>query len=138
MSRMPEFLVTEASAISAWRTSEPLWQRRASCVAFVLSATGGYASGPELFDIIVQSCKALVEDSERFAQTAVGWVMREMSQLDRGRVIAFAEAQAGRMSREAMRSITAKMPARDKKRLLALHSRATGGSARRPRRPPRR
>lgn len=116
-----------AEAISAWRTSKPLWQRRASCVAFVNHAKHGDARIPELPTLIVRNADALVRDPERFAQTGVGWVMRELSLADRERVVAFAEQHAGRMSREGMKYIVEKMPASEKKRLLALHKQTTAG-----------
>ncbi|MGB0768661.1 MAG: DNA alkylation repair protein [Phycisphaeraceae bacterium] len=39
----------------------------------------------------MRNADALVRDPERFAQTGVGWVMRELSLADRERVVAFAE-----------------------------------------------
>lgn len=50
----------------------PLWQRRASLVAFVNIASDHCK---EVLDI----AGVLVNDEQRFAQTAVGWVLRNLS-----------------------------------------------------------
>lgn len=114
-----------AEAISSWRTAESLWQRRAACVAFVDHAKHGDERIPGLSRLVLKNAEALVRDRERFAQTGVGWVLRELSLADREAVVAFAEAQAANLSREGMKSIVEKMPAADKKRLLALHREAS-------------
>ena len=115
-----------AEAISAWRSSKPLWQRRAACVAFVNHAKHGDGRIVGLSALILENTNALVRDPERFAQTGVGWVLRELSLAERKAVIAFAEEHAGRLSREGIKSIVEKMPVPEKKRLLALHSERSG------------
>ena len=119
-----------AAAIASWRASGPLWQRRAACVAFVNHGKHGDARIPGLMDLVFASAEALVRDPERFAQTGVGWVLRECSLADRERVIAFGEQHVERLSHEAMKSMVEKMPAEDKARLLALHK-AVASSAKR-------
>ena len=109
-----------AEAISAWRTSRPLWQRRATCVAFVNHAKYGDKRIPGLSRIIFRNAAALVCDQERFAHTGVGWVLRELSLAQRAAVITFAEENARQLSREGMRYITEKMPAADREHLLGL------------------
>lgn len=106
---------------ASWRASGPLWQRRAACVAFVNHGKHGDARIPGLMDLVFASAEALVREPERFAQTGVGWVLRECSLADRERVIAFGEQHVERLSREAMKSMVEKMPAEDKARLLAQH-----------------
>ncbi len=113
-----------AQAISEWRHAKPLWQRRAACVAFVNHAKHGDGRIRGLASLIEQNADALVRDPERFAQTGVGWVMRELSVADRKRVVAFAQLHAARMSREGMKYIIEKLPAAEQKRLLALHAAA--------------
>jgi 3-methyladenine DNA glycosylase AlkD len=120
-----------AEAISAWRTSKPLWQRRAACVAFVNHAKHGGERIPGLSALLLQNADALVRDPERFAQTGAGWVLRELSIADREAVVVFAEEHALRLSREGMNYIVEKMPAAEKKRLLALHSKQSGSPNRR-------
>ena len=50
-----------AATISAWRTSKPLWQRRASCVTFVNHAKHGEKAVPGLPDILLKNCGSLKE-----------------------------------------------------------------------------
>ena len=124
-----------AGAISAWRTSKPLWQRRAACVAFVYHARHGDARIPGLSRLILENADALVRDPERFARTGVGWVLRELSLADRKAVLAFAEEHAGRLSREGMKYSVEKLPAAERKRLLALQvKRVAAGAGQRGRR----
>jgi 3-methyladenine DNA glycosylase AlkD len=113
-----------AEAIAAWRTSGPLWQRRAACVAFVNHAKHGDERIAGLSDIILASADALVRDPERFAQTGVGWVLRELSIARPDAVVAFAEKHAARLSREAMKSLARKLPADARRHLLVLHAEA--------------
>ncbi len=116
----------EQAAVSAWRTAGPLWQRRASCVAFVIAAKTADRQGREgLSAVIVENCEALVRDPARFAQTGVGWTMRELYLADPAAVIAFAERNIGRLSMEAVRSMAEKMPAAERDRLVGL--RRAGG-----------
>ncbi|MCK5688591.1 DNA alkylation repair protein, partial [Myxococcota bacterium] len=110
-----------AMKISAWRTSKHLWQRRAACVAFVNHAKFGDEKIAGLPDMIMTSCEALVLDPERFAQTGVGWVLRELSLFDQARVTDFAERHIKDLSREAIKSLAEKMPDGDKRRLLEVH-----------------
>jgi len=117
-----------AEAISTWRTAKPLWQRRAACVAFVNHAKHGDARIDGLSALVLQNADALVRDPERFAQTGVGWVLRELSVADRKAVVAFAEEHGDRLSREGMTYIVEKMPAADKKRLLNLRAARAGSS----------
>ncbi len=111
-----------ARKLSQWRKSKPLWQRRAACVAFVPHARFGDKRIPGLSQLIITNAQALLLDPERFAQTGVGWVLRELSLSNRGLVVAFAETHLERMSRECIRSVTEKMPATARTRLLKLHS----------------
>ncbi len=110
-----------ARAVSAWRSAEGLWQRRASAVAFVNLAAKGEHQIQGLPQIIEESCEALVLDPARFAQTGVGWTMRELSRAEPQRVVAFMMRHMGCLSREAARSITKKLPADETARLLAIH-----------------
>ena len=130
--------LTMASAIAEWRNSKPLWQRRAACVAFVNHAKQGDTQIEGLTELILESADALVRDPERFAQTGVGWVLRELSLAELERVVAFTEEHAHRMTREALKSIVQKMPEAEQRRLATLHSARsppTRGRARRGRDP---
>jgi 3-methyladenine DNA glycosylase AlkD len=112
-----------ARAIAEWRSTANLWRRRASGVAFVNHA----GADRELFvgfrAMVLEICWPTVRDPQRFAQTGTGWVLRELSKADPSLVIGFVEAHLGLMSREAVRSTTAKLPQEDTARLLAVHKR---------------
>jgi 3-methyladenine DNA glycosylase AlkD len=85
-----------ATAIAAWVDADGLWQRRSAVVAFVdLAVSGGYA------DLIVRTAERLVTDQERFAQTGVAWVMRELSGSRPDLTEPFLERYADEMSHEA-------------------------------------
>jgi 3-methyladenine DNA glycosylase AlkD len=66
-----------ADRISQWRTAANLWRARASLVAFVKVA-GESAYYPDIAD----TCRVLIQRQERFAKTAVGWALREISRTD--------------------------------------------------------
>jgi 3-methyladenine DNA glycosylase AlkD len=66
-----------AARISDWRSAENLWQARASLVAFVpVSREADY------FPLIERGCRTLISRDERFAKTAVGWILRDVSKHD--------------------------------------------------------
>jgi 3-methyladenine DNA glycosylase AlkD len=109
-----------ARAFAAWGRAEGLWQRRASCVAFVNLARRGEANFPGFTPLLLRSCERLVRSPERFAQTGVGWTLRELSRIDRDGVAAFLRRHASRMSLEAVRSAVATMPRALASELLAL------------------
>ena len=59
-----------AKAISKWRNSKNVWQARASLIAFV-----GLTKEVKYRKIILDSCENLIKREERFAKTAVGWIL---------------------------------------------------------------
>ena len=90
-----------ARAIVKWKSSKPLWQRRAAAVAFVNLAKRGVFA-----ELIVETCEALVEDSERFAQTGAGWVLRELKHAEPKLVADFIREHEPKMSKEALRRVS--------------------------------
>jgi 3-methyladenine DNA glycosylase AlkD len=110
-----------AHAIAAWRSSEPLWQRRAAAVGFVNLAKRGEANFPGFSEMLLGACAPLVASSERFAQTGAGWVLRELSLAEQERVVVFLEERIGQFTREGLAYATEKMPAETKARLKELH-----------------
>ncbi len=97
-------------SIAVWRETESLWQRRAAVVAFVNLV--GINDGEQAWrtPLVVKGCEALVRDPQRFAQTGVGWVMRELSDLDPGAVEWFVRDHADDLSTEATRMSIARLP----------------------------
>jgi 3-methyladenine DNA glycosylase AlkD len=88
-----------AQAIAAWRTSVDLWQARSSVVAFVK-----VAAEQQYYPLIYESCAMLTQREERFAKTAVGWILREISRYDRNGVERFVAEHVEHFSNEALRN----------------------------------
>ena len=110
-----------ARAISKWREANGVWQRRASVVAFVNLAKDGDRNFPGFTEMVLDNCNHLLESRERFVQTGVGWVLRELSRSDEGRVIGFVEANLDRFSREALKNATKYLPPEVAVRLRQAH-----------------
>ena len=109
-----------AQAISAWREAESVWQRRASVVAFANLASKGDQTFPGFTEMVLNNCSYLLESQERFAQTGVGWVLRELSRSDQGSVV-FVDANLGCFSREALKNAIKYLPPEVAERLLQGH-----------------
>ena len=110
-----------ARAISEWRGAQSVWQRRASVVAFANLVRKGDQNFAGFTEMMLNGCSRLLESQERFAQTGVGWVLRELSRSDQGRVIGFVEATLNRFSREALKNAIKYLPPDVKERLLRAH-----------------
>ena len=110
-----------ARAISEWRGAQSVWQQRASVVAFVNLASKGDRNFPGFTEMVLDNCSYLLGSQERFAQTGVGWVLRELSRSDQGRVIAFVEATLDRFSREALKNTIKYLPPEVADCLLQAH-----------------
>ena len=110
-----------ARAISEWREANSVWQRRASVVAFANLAREGDRNFPGFTEMVLDNCTHLLGSQERFAQTGVGWILRELSRSDQGRVIDFVEANRDRFSREGLKNATKYLPPEVAERLLHAH-----------------
>jgi 3-methyladenine DNA glycosylase AlkD len=104
-----------AAAIAAWSSAPGLWQRRAAAVSFVKLAPYGDGRVPNLTKLVLAVCSANVRDPQRFSQTSVGWVLRELSRAEPGAVTAFVEEHREEMSAEARRMATAKIRGRGRR-----------------------
>lgn len=126
VDRAPGDTRTEvAHAIGQWRTADTVWQRRASCVAFAKIAMQGEGAFPGFCDLVFKICGTVVWSHQRFDQTAVGWVLRELSRAEPRRVETFFRRYALLMSKECARYAVAKLSPEVRAELLALHKRAT-------------
>jgi 3-methyladenine DNA glycosylase AlkD len=114
-----------ARALAQWRNADTVWQRRAACVAFTALAPQGDAALPNLAQLIFTVCSTVVWSPDRLDQTAVGWLLRELSRGEPTRVEAFIRRHARFMSRECVRHAVEKYPAVHQKELLAHWKRAT-------------
>lgn len=91
-----------AQAIAKWKTAQNLWQARASVVAFANLVAEGDRHFEDLTRLVLDSCSYLIKREERFAKTAVGWVLREISRRDRDAVIEFIEKHRKFFSKESL------------------------------------
>jgi len=112
-----------ARALATWRTAETPWQRRAACAALTTLAPHGDTALPGLAQLIFHMCSAIVWSRDRIDQTAVGWLLRELSRGEPTRVEAFVRRHARFMSRECVRLAVEKLA--PKHELLAHWKRAT-------------
>lgn len=102
-----------AAALAAWSGSADLWQARSSVVGFVK----GIAER-EHHPLVLRSCAVLIQREERFAKTAVGWVLRDLGQHDAAAALAFVEAHLPHFSTESLRNALKHAPAATRERLL--------------------
>jgi 3-methyladenine DNA glycosylase AlkD len=110
-----------ARAILEWREADSVWQRRASVIAFANLASKGDQNFPGFTEMVLDNCSHLLGSQERFAQTGVGWILREISRSDQGSVVEFVQANLDRFSREALKNATKYLPPEVKERLLQAH-----------------
>ncbi|HEV2057762.1 MAG TPA: DNA alkylation repair protein [Solirubrobacteraceae bacterium] len=98
-----------ADELIAWTASEELWVRRAGLVAFVNLAPRGDAALDGLTRRLIEGAARNVADQRRFAQTSVGWVLRELSKSEPDAVRAFLADHGEAMSSEARRAASARL-----------------------------
>lgn len=85
-----------AEAISKWHTANNVWQARCSVVAFTtLAKENKYTS------LLLESNAKLIKREERFAKTAVGWILRELSKVNKQIVVEFIAENRPYFSRES-------------------------------------
>lgn len=110
-----------AEAITSWREADSLWQRRAANVAFVNLAKRGDQNFPGFTRLMLETCAVTVRCPERFAQTGVGWLLRELATAERDAVLAFTTQNLGAMSREGVRYVVERMPKTVQASVIAQH-----------------
>jgi 3-methyladenine DNA glycosylase AlkD len=103
--------------LAGWRTSASMGQRRAACVAFTVIAPQGDHALDGFVDVALTLCSACVWSIEPLDQTAVGWLLRELSRPEPSRVEAFVRRHARFMSRDCIREAIDQLSA-DRKRAL--------------------
>lgn len=111
-----------AKQLATWRTAETIWQRRAVCLAFVPLAPECDAA---ILATALEICAAVVWSHERFDQTAVALLLRELSLGHPARIETFVRRHAQLMSKECARKATSKLAVSTRTALLAHHKRAT-------------
>jgi len=86
-----------AEAVSNWHTAENLWQARASVVSFIYNI-----DNEDYHPLIIQASGAVIQRPERFAKTAVGWAMRELSKVRKNLVLKFLDEHLPQFTREVL------------------------------------
>jgi len=112
---------TTTDAIVDWREARTVWQRRAANVAFVNLARHGDRNFPGFVELMLETCAVTVRSEERFAQTGVGWLLRELGEADQAAVLDFTRQHLPLMSREAVRYVIERMPKALQAELLTAH-----------------
>lgn len=90
-----------AKYISQWREADNLWQARASLVSLVY-----HANNSSYYPMIKESCNVLIKREERFAKTAVGWIMREVSKYNKELVKKILDKNIIYFSTESLKNAT--------------------------------
>jgi hypothetical protein len=81
---------------------------------------------------MLETCEITVRSSERFAQTGVGWLLRELATADREAVLGFVNEHLASMSREGVRYVIERMPVRVREQVLKKHARPRGARSQGP------
>ncbi|MCB1043193.1 MAG: DNA alkylation repair protein [Acidobacteria bacterium] len=97
-----------AEQLVTWTKATSLWRRRAGVVSFVpyikkAEPFGGYVAKA------LEACHQLVLGNDRFEQTAVGWLLRDLSHVRAQDVRKFLDDHRASMSAEALRTAQAKL-----------------------------
>jgi 3-methyladenine DNA glycosylase AlkD len=90
-----------AKQIIAWHRSENLWVARASLVSFV-----PVADCMEYYHMMEQAIAVVIKRPERFAKTAVGWLLRDISKHDKKYVDMVVTENIGHFSLECLQNAT--------------------------------
>ena len=104
-----------AQQIAVWHTANYLWQARAALVPFV-----GRTQNKEYRPLILPACEVLLRREERFAKTAVGWLMREFSKHELPLVRNFLRGNKEYLTREVVNNALKYYPEVRKKFLAQL------------------
>lgn len=104
-----------AQAVTKWNTSKNVWQARASLVAFA-----NLTKHQEFKPLILQSSSRLIKREERFAKTAVGWLLRELVKSDKVAVIKFIGEHRKWFSKESLENAIKNLSAIEKKNLRRI------------------
>ena len=99
-----------AQKISAQHTASYLWQARAALVPFV-----GRTQDKAYHLLILPACETLIARPERFAKTAVGWMLREFSKTQLPLVQRFLRDHRAHLTREVINNALKYYPAVKKK-----------------------
>ncbi len=98
LDRWPGQTMTE---LKCWNKAQNLWKARASLVPFAQSRYLAKHRRP-----VQLLAEELIKRKERFCKTAVGWVLREYSKIDRDFVRKFLSTHEQYITREVVKNAT--------------------------------
>lgn len=102
-------------SILSWATSPCVWKSRAACVSFVnLVKLGDAGTFPEMQAAVLEACSRTLSvhgGSHRWAHTGTGWVVREVSKVDREAAIGWVRKHAAQLTAEGLKYACERMPA---------------------------
>lgn len=100
---MPGIVAAEGGreGLRQWWTASGVWKARCGLVGMlsVKESDGGV-------DELLEGCRIVVRRSERWAKTAVGWVLREVGKSERGKVRKFLEEHLDHVGVECVKNAT--------------------------------
>ena len=121
-SLIDRYGISCAERISAWHGADNLWQARASLVAFV-----PVAGNDEYYPLLETSCQQIIKREERFAKTAVGWILRDISKYDQPMVEKLIEGNAVHFYTESLKNATRYFESQDKNHYREMVKAAKSG-----------
>jgi 3-methyladenine DNA glycosylase AlkD len=87
-----------------WSGTSNLWRARAALVTYANVSSRGNGVFPGFPEALIEACRPLIGREERFAKTAVGWVLRGLREPAPALVDAFVTLHLAHFSIEALRS----------------------------------
>lgn len=94
-----------ALRIANWKTSACLWQRRSALLPFRATL-----KDPAHDKLIARTVADLVVERERFIQTAIGWLLSDLSKLRPQTAARLVDKHLADLSAEVVRRHTARLP----------------------------
>jgi len=85
--------------ISSWKDDDYLWKARASVVAFI-----GLTKDNRYYKNIFDNSKVLIRRNERFAKTAVGWILHDIYKIDERIVFDFVDNNLEYFDKESLKN----------------------------------
>ena len=103
--------------LDQWSKDGDFWLRRSAILALLLPLRRG--SGD--WNRFARYADEMLEDKEFFIRKAIGWVLREVSKQNPGRVASFVDARVERISGVTIREAVKYLPEQERERLLAAY-----------------
>jgi 3-methyladenine DNA glycosylase AlkD len=103
-----------ARTVSRWSQSPELWKARAAVIGFV-----PVIAELDYHPLLLRASTVLIRRDERFAKTAVGWILRDLSKHDPRSVTEFLNENLVYFSTESVRNALKYSPAATRRKFLA-------------------